>query len=293
MKRLIDLHVHSSCSDGTLTPSELVSCAVQKGLAAFALTDHDTTAGLSEAAGAARAAGIELIPGIELSTEYGGRDIHILGLGIDRENAAFQAHLAAFRASRDLRNEKMIQKLSAEGIRISQEDMQNVYPDCVWTRAHFAAYLLEHGYVHDRREAFDRYLGDHARCFVPREKVTPLQAIELIHRGGGCAVLAHPLLYHMSQSRLDELAALLAEHGLDGLEAVYSANTPSDEAAMRALASKYGLCITGGSDFHGANKPGIELGSGRGNLAIPYTLWELLRARLPRPAAPVLHGPDF
>lgn len=276
MEELIDLHVHSNCSDGTYTPEELVAYALEKGLKAFALTDHDTTAGIARAQRAASGTGLELIPGIELSTEYKGKDIHILGLGINPENAYFQDQLLRFQNARDLRNEKMIEKLREHGIDITLEQMRTCFPDSVWTRAHFARYLFDHGYVKEMWDAFDLYLGDHAPCFIPREKVTPFQAVQLIHEGGGYAVLAHPLLYRLGEEPLNLLVKTLTGCGLDGIEAIYSTNRFSDEADMRQLARRYGLAITGGSDFHGSNKPSIDLGCGKGNLRIPYRLWKTI-----------------
>ncbi len=276
MEELIDLHVHSNCSDGTYTPEELVAYALEKGLKAFALTDHDTTAGIARAQRAASGTGLELIPGIELSTEYKGKDIHILGLGINPENAYFQDQLLRFQNARDLRNEKMIEKLREHGIDITLEQMRACFPDSVWTRAHFARYLFDHGYVKEMWDAFDLYLGDHAPCFIPREKVTPFQAVQLIHEGGGYAVLAHPLLYRLGEEPLNLLVKTLTGCGLDGIEAIYSTNRFSDEADMRQLARRYGLAITGGSDFHGSNKPSIDLGCGKGNLRIPYRLWKTI-----------------
>lgn len=277
MEAFIDLHVHSNCSDGTYTPEELVDYALEKNLKAFALTDHDTTDGIPRAQEAAKGTGLELIPGIELSTEYHRKDIHILGLGIDIENVHFQNQLKHFQEERDIRNEKMITLLQDYGVEISLEQMREEYPDCVWTRAHFARFLLEHGYVKDMGEAFTLYLGDESPCFVPRDKVKPFQAINLIHEGGGYAVLAHPLLYHLTAEQLEELVKSLTDSGLDGLETVYSTNRFSDESSMRQLAKRHGLAITGGSDFHGDNKPTIDLGTGRGNLQIPYVLWKNLQ----------------
>ena len=159
--------------------------------------------------------------------------------------------------------------------------MADAFPDCVWTRAHFARYLMEHGYVSSVREAFPRYLGDHAPCFVPREKVTPWQAIELIHQSGGIAVLAHPLLYGLGQEQLRLLFSRLRKAGLDGVEVFYSSNSREEERLSRQLARDYDLVPSGGSDFHGDNKPEISLGTGRGNLRIPYSVLEQLRERRP------------
>lgn len=273
MNKTIDLHVHSNCSDGTLSPRQLVDYALEKGLAAFALTDHDTIDGIAPSLEAASGTSLEVIPGIELSTHYLGKDIHILGLGIDISDAHFQEELTHFQNSRDLRNEQIIERLNACSVDISLEQMSAHFPESVWTRAHFACYLRDEGYVSSVKEAFARYIGDSAPCFVPREKVTPFHAIELIHSCSGYASLAHPLLYHLSPAELDTLVSHLAEAEIDALEAVYSTNRWTDESDLKRLARKYGLKITGGSDFHGDTKPSIDLGSGRGNLAIPYDIW--------------------
>ncbi len=298
---IVDLHVHSTASDGTFTPSQLVDYAVEKGLSAFALTDHDTVDGLEEAMARAEVVNqkalydasrkedasspsrnfIEVIPGIELSTEYMGKDVHIVGLYIDHRNPVFLAHLEHFRESRDNRNRKMCGLLAEAGIDISYEKLLAAFPDCVITRAHYAAYLLEHGYVKSRNEAFERFVGDHCPYFVPREKVTPAQAIRLILEADGIPILAHPILYHLSDERLDTLVGELKTAGLIGIEAVYSTYSPSEERQIRRLAAKYHLLVSGGSDFHGANKPKLDLACGYGSLVIPYSiLADLQKSRI-------------
>lgn len=271
---MIDLHVHSNKSDGTCSPSELVSYAAEKGLTAFALTDHDTTDGLDEALQAAASAhSVTVIPGIEFSTVYENKDIHVLGLDIDYKTPVFLSALADFVASREQRNEKMCKKLQEYAqIDITYEKLLAAFPDAVITRAHYARYLFDHGYVKSMPEAFDRYIGDRAPCFIPREKVTPVAAVQLILSAGGVPVLAHPPLYRMSDERLDRLVRTLTENGLAGIEAIYSTYTAGEEVHMRSLASQYGLIITGGSDFHGSNKPAIDLGTGKGNLCVPDEL---------------------
>lgn len=312
--KIVDLHVHSNKSDGSLTPSALVELAVQKGLSAFALTDHDTTDGLAEAIQAAAAynsrlaeetschtsrqtscpadeagAGrpplpLEVIPGIEFSTEYEGRDIHIVGLYIDYQAPFFKENIQSFVNSRILRNQKMCKNLQDAGIDISYEKLQAAFPGSVVTRGHYANYLLTHGYVKSMPEAFDRYLGDHTKYFVPREKVTPAQAVALILKAGGLPILAHPTLYHMSDARLELLIKSLKEAGLVGIEAIYSTYTPAEEREMRAFAAKYDLCISGGSDFHGANKPRLELATGYGRLLVPEEVLLHLKEKLPEGA---------
>ncbi len=287
---MIDLHVHSSCSDGTFTPSELVEYALLHNITAFALTDHDTVSGLDEAIAHAKelsgkcceknpeGALLEVVPGIEFSTEYEGRDIHIVGLFPDYHQKHFTDQLDAFVSSRTERNKKMCAPFGAHGIDISYEALLAEFPDAVITRAHYAKYLLEHGYVTSMTEAFDRYLGDHASCFVPREKVTPEQAISLILSVGGVPVLAHPTLYRMGKERLELLVSRLKEAGLIALEGIYSTYSPAETREMQALAKKYDLLISGGSDFHGSNKPGLSFGTGYGKLYLHEDILYRLRS---------------
>lgn len=276
-KKYIDLHVHSNCSDGTFTPTELVDYALKKKLAAIALTDHDTIDGLPEIFAAAEDSGLEVIGGIEFSTEFHGKDVHIVGLDFDYRMPEFCRQLTRFQNSRDIRNEKMISRLREEGIDITWEAMMQEYPDAVWTRAHFGKFLLEHGYVPDIKEAFSRYLADDACCFIPREKVTPVQAVELIRLANGIPVLAHPMLYHLDDASMDELIESLKAVGLTGIEGFYSTYSRADEEHVRSLANRHQLLLSGGSDFHGSTKPDIDLGTGKGNLKIPYELLTKLR----------------
>ena len=278
--RPVDLHAHSCKSDGSLTPSELVELAASKHLAAVALTDHDTVAGIDEALAAADGKDIELVPGIEFSTEYEGRDIHIVGLYINHNDAQFQKYLQNFIESRDLRNQKMCQKLQEHGLDVRYEDMIKEFAGSVMTRAHYAAYLFQKGYVKSIPEAFKRYVGDDAPCFVPREKVTPGQAAALIVRNGGVPVLAHPILYHMPDEELDRLTRSLTDAGLAAIEAVYCSYSTEEELQIRRLAAKYELLLSGGSDFHGKAKPGLELGTGYGGLYVPYEFLSKIKERL-------------
>lgn len=264
----VDLHTHSNKSDGSLSPTELVTLAHKKGLSAIALTDHDTTAGLDEAIQTGNQLGITVIAGVELSCEYQGRDVHIVGLDIDHQNLHFAKTLQEFVDSRDLRNKKMCQKLTDAGMPVDYDELMQTFGKSVITRAHYARFMLEKGYIKSLSEAFDRYIGDNCPYYIPREKVTPKQGIELILSAGGIPVLAHPLLYKMGKDRLNTLVTELKSVGLVALEAVYCTYTPSDEREMRALAAKHDLLISGGSDFHGAAKPGLELGDGYGKLFV-------------------------
>ncbi|MCI8298825.1 MAG: PHP domain-containing protein [Lachnospiraceae bacterium] len=277
--KLIDLHTHSTCSDGTLTPEELMYHAKERGLSAIALTDHDTVCGIARARPLARSLGLELVPGIELSTDYEHQEVHILGYFIEETNQKFLSQLNFFINGREKRNLKMIRLLQQEGFSITLEALCEEYPGSVITRAHFARYLVEHGFVKDRKTVFSKYLGDDCRCYVPREKITPFEAVKLIQMGGGLAFFAHPVLCRMNQERLRAFLLQLKDAGLTGLEAVYSMNTPGDERNLKKLALEYDLLISGGSDFHGANKPHIQLGSGRGSLKIPYELLAQIKSR--------------
>lgn len=278
----VDLHVHSIKSDGSYSPTELVDYAITKGLSAFALTDHDTTDGLDEAIEYAKDKPIRVIPGIELSTEYLGKDIHIVGLFINHHSEKFLKEIKEFRDSRDLRNQKMCRNLQEIGIDISYEKLIAEYPDSVITRSHYAKYLLSHSYIKSLNEAFEKYVGDHCKYYVPREKITPEQGVNLILSAGGLPILAHPILYHMSDKTLDTLVSNLKEAGLVGIEAIYSTYAPSEERDIRRLAAKYGLALSGGSDFHGAAKPGLELATGYGKLFIPEDILTNLENLLPK-----------
>ena len=276
---MIDLHTHSTESDGTLTPEALIQLAADTGLSAIALTDHDTVGGLEKAEVTAKALGIELVPGIELSTDYNGTEVHMLGFYIDNTNPAFLAKLQEFIDSRNTRNEKMAFLLQKEGFDITLEKLHQEYPKSVITRAHFARYLVEHGFIKDRDTVFRKYLGDNCRCYVPREKISPFEAIDLIRLGGGLSFFAHPVLCHMNHDRLRFFVRDLKEAGLTGMEAIYSMNTPGDEHNMKKLANEFDLLISGGSDFHGENKPYIHLGTGKGNLRIPESILDHIKQK--------------
>ncbi len=276
----IDLHVHSIRSDGTMTPKELVDYAVSKGLKAMALTDHDTVDGIDEIMEYAKDKPVEIIPGIEYSTQYNERDVHIVGLFIDHKAPVFLAYLARLRQSRIDRNHKLCANLRSAGIDITYEALLAAFPDAVITRAHYAKFLLDKGYVKSRDEAFERYLGDHTPYFVHREKVTPEEVIDVTRRAGGIPVLAHPTLYGLGSEQLDLLIGRLKAAGLMGIETYYSTYSPSEEKKIKALADKYGLLPSGGSDFHGENKPGLDLATGYGRLYIhEEVLAQMRRAR--------------
>lgn len=283
----IDLHVHTNISDGTLTPTEVVHRAANLNLAAIAITDHDTVAGVKEAKQTAIKLAktkieIEVISGVEISAEYKGQDIHVLGLYVDENDEALVHQLSLALAKRDERNELMAARLREDGIDIHVKDLYFGEPNTVITRAHFARYLTEHHYVKNNDSAFSRYLNSNTKYYVPRTYMTPLDAITLIKNAGGIPVLAHPLLYKLDINGVEELIAYVKSLGIEGIETIYSNNTGFDEGIIRRYVNKYDLLMTGGSDYHGLNKPSIELGSGRGNLMVPYELLEKLKNKLDR-----------
>ncbi len=279
----IDLHVHSNCSDGTLTPTEVVYEAKRQGLRAIALTDHDTVKGINEAKHCihtlkeSEAYELEFIPGVEISAGFGKSDIHILGLFVDEENTHLNAVLSGVERARDDRNKKMADNLAAAGLPISIEALYEAFPNAVLTRAHFAEYLYKVGAVKEVQDAFKRYLSADGPYYVLREYMSPEEAIALIREAGGIPVLAHPLIYHLSEHQLKNLILSLKDAGLMGLEVMHSTNVNNDESYLRGLAGKYGLLPTGGSDFHGNVKPDIQMGCGRGNLSVPYSYLEKLK----------------
>lgn len=279
----IDLHTHSYCSDGTLSPEGLVLLAKQKGLCAVALTDHDTIEGLAQFLMAGEKHGIETIPGIELAGQcqsFHQPELHIVGLGFNPNAEIWEVQTQIMQQNRHIRNIKMAAQLTAIGLPVTIEDLlQNAGGEII-TRAHFANVLLKKGYIRTRDEAFSKYLSQGLPAYVPKILLTPARCIETIHAAGGISILAHPTLYRLAQDQLDYLCEELVSLGLDGIECFYSTYTPSQRKNMMKLAKKHHLYPSGGSDFHGENKPLISLGTGRGNLAIPYSLWENMKQRI-------------
>ncbi len=273
----IDLHVHSNISDGTMSPEELVRHAAQNGLIAIALTDHDSVEGIAEAKRTAEelkkeGLNITVIPGIEISAGYHKKDIHILGYHIDVTSKELNDTLQEIIAERTSRNDKMCANLQKAGIDITTDKLRAHHPDTVITRAHFARFMVENNYTKTMKEAFDKYLDSSTPYYVSREYLSPKKAITLIKEAGGIPVLAHPLLYGLSLKELEDLLAELTSYGLVGIETFYSNNTGCDESNVRRLARIFNLVMTGGSDYHGTNKPQIQIGIGRGNLRIPDSI---------------------
>ena len=288
--QLIDLHMHSTFSDGTDTPSELVELALQKDLVAMALTDHDTVDGVAEAIAAAEDKPIEVITGVEISCEYvvppqagqssRRKEIHILGYGMDIENQALLDALKFARDERDDRNQKMCRNFQEAGYdMISYEKLLERFGNVTIARPHFARLLMEAGVIPSISAAFSEggLLSENSPLYVHRTYLTPEQGIKAILGAGGKAVLAHPMMYKFSVSEIHRMLGELIDYGLMGIEALYSRNKGTDEAFLRKLAHEFGLFITGGTDYHGRNKPDLEIGWGEGDLAVPVMILSNLR----------------
>ena len=271
----IDLHTHSTFSDGTFTPLQLVKYAEEKGLKAFALTDHDTTEGVKEAKSIET--NVEVISGVEISTRYDKKEIHIVGLYVNENDADLNKQLKYYREKRVTRNFEILEKLNSLGVNITIDDVKESCTGDVISRAHIAKALVSKGFVGSYTEAFDRYLGDNKCAYVPRETLNYEESMELITKAGGVPVLAHPLLYKMSDTNLENMMVKLRQKGLKAVEVYYSTHSNSDTQHIMAMANRVGLIYSGGSDFHGATKPKIDTGTGMGKLAVPYEILEKIR----------------
>lgn len=286
MQKIIDLHTHSSESDGSLSPAEVVYAAKKAGLCAVALTDHDTISGVEKAIIAAESVDIELIPGIEISTEYclpdtkENKRIHIIGLYINSKDAILNKRIEDLRAERIRRNKAIVDSLQKEGIPITIKDLVGENDDRIITRVNIAQFLYEHEYVETFNEAFHKYLDEGCPCYVKSSKMTPMEAVGLIKQANGIAVLAHPMIYRMSEKQLRRLVNVLKETGLDGIEAYYSTYTYEDQEVVMNIAKEKRLLISGGSDFHGNAKSDICIGTGTGNLSVPYEVLERMKVVL-------------
>lgn len=277
---LIDLHSHSTASDGSDSPEAVIHQAAMRRLSAIALTDHDCVDGLGEAARAAKREGIELIPGLEISADFGPGTMHIVGLFINEEDPHLTEQLARLQEARKARNPKIAENLRALGLDIDYEEVVSASGGGQVGRPHFARVLMDKGYVKTFEEAFERYLRKGAPGYAEKFRYSPREAIGMIHRAGGVASLAHPFTLGLP-SREAELDLLdeLTGYGLDGIEAYYSKTSTDDTMYYLRLCDARGLLPTGGSDYHGSHKPEIAVGIGRGDLAVPQSLLKPLRDR--------------
>lgn len=277
---MIDLHTHSTCSDGTFSPEDLVREAKKAGVTHLALTDHDTVEGVEAAARAAREEGLAFLPGIEISAEFQPGTLHILGYGLDPRNEALRRRLEEVQRWRRERNPRIVERLTALGMDLTMEEVAARAGGDLVGRPHFAQTLLDKGYVQTRQEAFDRFLAKGRPAYVDKVRLSPQESVALIREAGGVAVLAHPLQLKIQDPQaLEAFVGELREMGLQGIECYYRNHTEEDEARFLAIAQRHALLPTGGSDFHGTNRPFIRLGTGEGNLEVPPECWEALVAK--------------
>ncbi len=269
---MVDLHTHSTFSDGTLTPSRLISYAKHKGLRALSLTDHDTIDGLAEAYVAAKEKGIEFINGIELAAapkEIKDIEIHIVGLFIDKDCPKLKNSLLKITKERENRNANMLKRFKDIGITLHMPEKLNVV-----TRAHFARALVAQKHCKTVSEAFEKYLTKQCYPYIRREHISSKESISIIKEAKGIAILAHPLLYKLDNEQLESLIVKLIEYGLDGIECIYTTHSKSDELMLKKMALKYNLKVSGGSDFHSLeSNPLVDLA----NKYIPYEIVEKLK----------------
>ena len=276
-----DLHVHSTASDGSDSPGELVRLAVDAGLSAIAITDHDTTQGLKEASCEAEKNSFELIPGVELSASFTKGNMHILGYFIDENEELFKSTLKRVQVARAERNPKILKKLKDLGITVTMDELWEISKGGQIGRPHIARVMVEKGYVKSVSDAFERYLKRGAKAYAPKSILGPNEAIKVIKGAGGIPVLAHPFsLLARDREELFAIVESLKKEGLMGVECYYSEHDDAFTGVCLEIVRALDLIVTGGSDYHGKAKPYIRLGSGKGGLKVPYTCVEALRGAL-------------
>lgn len=277
----VDLHCHSTASDGTLPPAEVIALAVRNGVSALALTDHDTVGGIAEASQAAGNSVIEFLPGIEISCDVPRpATMHLLGYGVDPESPVLLDLTRRLIDGRNDRNPRIIRKLNELGVNISMEELEAQANGGVIGRPHIAAILMRKGYVSSIRQAFDNYLAPGGAAYFDKERISPRDAIEMVQQSGGVAVLAHPSqLRTENDAQLERTIKDLADLGLAGIEVIHSDNDAAMVEKYSKLAQRYDLLKTGGSDFHGTNKKDITLGTANGR-RIPREFFDALVERL-------------
>ena len=276
----IDLHTHTTRSDGSATPEELIELASAKRARAVAITDHDTVAAIVEVRAAADRCGIEFVAGIEISAEYSPGTMHILGYCIDEESRLLADELDQLKLARETRNPRIASRLQSLGLDVSYAEVARLAGNEVVGRPHFARVMVQKGYASSIQDAFDRFLKKDAAAYVEKARLSPAESIALIHNAGGVAVLAHPYQLNLSSyERVDKLVGELAQLGLDGVEAVYSRHNAFQRTSYADIATRHGLLVTGGSDYHGSYKPDIDIVTGLGDLEVPYELLEAVKAR--------------
>ena len=270
---LVDLHIHTSTSDGSYSPKEIVDLAKKQGLKAIAITDHDTIGGNKEAVEAGMDRDLEVIPGVEISVEWDKGPIHILGYYIDWENRKLASQLKNLIAFREERNPQIVKKLNLLGLQLSYDEVKKVAGEGAVGRPHFAQVLVKRGYVKNEDQAFKKYLQRGASAYVDKKRLSPQEGIHLIKDAGGIAVLAHPFTTDgIIHKEMEQCICHLRQLGIEGIEALYPLHTAQQTLQLQDLAKKHKLLVTGGTDFHGKQKPQILLGRGFGNMRVPYHL---------------------
>jgi predicted metal-dependent phosphoesterase TrpH len=284
---MVDLHAHTTASDGSFSPAELVALAREKNLSAVGVTDHDTIAGWDEAFAAGKKQNVEIVPGVELSTSYEGGRFHLLGYLFDRDSNLTQV-LEDIQAERGNRNAVIFENLAKLGVPLEEAEVRAFAgrDDGELGRPHFARAMVARGYAVSTQEAFDKYLADGAPGYAPKKVLSPHEAIALIHDAGGVAIWAHPpMRKKFSYNELEERLRDWIGWGLDGMEVFYSQYTAEDTAWTNAMREKYNLIGSGGSDFHGASKPNIHLGKVQSGEAVSAGVLRKLKERCERNAA--------
>lgn len=276
--KFVDLHTHSTASDGTKSPAEVVRLAHKAGLAAVALTDHDTLGGLAEAEEAGLALGIEVVRGCELALLAPQGEIHMVGLWVPRHAAPLERAMLHLRDKRNERNKGIVQKLQTLGFALEYDEVLAYAGEASVGRPHIAALMLAKGYVPSISAAFKQYLAYGRPAYLPKEILSVAQGLALLKTLGASPVLAHPCL-SLPLAAISELVAALVPQGLLGLEAYHSEHNAAETRFVVGLAQQYGLTLSGGSDFHGDAKPHIALGKGRGGLRVPLYVLENLKAQ--------------
>jgi len=273
----VDLHLHTTASDGVLTPSALVRYAKSKGLQAIAITDHDTIEGLDEGLSEGERIGFEVIAGVEISADHSPGSMHMLGYFLDIHHPLLKSKLDYLQRARAERNPKIIQNLNRLGVRISYEEVVKASGGGQVGRPHVAQVLIEKGYVRNFQEAFDRFLRKGAPAYVDKVRLKSKEAISFIREAGGLAVLAHPKTVTTDGS-FEKILGELIEEGLRGIEVFYPEHNPLEVAQFKAMAERHGLLVTGGTDYHGIEKEALDIGVGRGEMKLPYSIVETLKA---------------
>ena len=274
----VDLHIHTTASDGIMSPSEIVRYAKTKGLQAIAITDHDTIDGVEEGLLEGGKIDFEVIPGIEVSAEHSPGSMHILGYFLDIHHPLLIEKLRYLQKARAERNPKIVEMLNRLGIKVAYEEVVKASGGGQVGRPHFAQVLLEKGYVKSFQDAFDRFLKKGASAYVDKSRFTAKEALHFLNEANGVAVLAHPnTLGVKGCSELESLLLQLTKEGLKGIEAYYPEHSAIEVAQYKMLAEKYHLLITGGTDYHGIEKNGLDIGVGRGEMRLPYAMVERLK----------------